>query len=191
MYLRVWQKVYPCPDSSSKHRGSESSPRFHLAPHISPLLVLWGVTTGHSHLTDCPLVGQRGAMLKPSAIKREDGRLMAPRKLCVAGNQDAVRPHVDHMKKWSEERYSFHKSGAPGDRHECSPYMLLSWHNQWTWGKGRATCRKSGWALQVQPGVHGGPAACLKMPPANRKSTQWCACHNKKCVIGEAFDYNS
>lgn len=61
-----------------------------------------------------PMVGQRGAMSKPSAIRRENGRLIALRTLFVAENQGVIRPQVNPTKKREKKRYSFNKCRGTG-----------------------------------------------------------------------------
>lgn len=46
------------------------------------------------------MLGQRGAMPQPFAIRRENGRLMALRRFSVAEDQDVFRPEETRWRLW-------------------------------------------------------------------------------------------
>lgn len=103
-----------CTVSNSKHRMSESSPPFHLAQHISPLLEWWVVASGHVNLTNCPWLAREVPCRNPLPSGEKIGgwlhwgnsMWLKIRMLSVPGS---TTWREKWRKKWKKEWYTWNK----------------------------------------------------------------------------------
>lgn len=103
-----------CTVSSSKHRMSESSPPFHLAQHISPLLEWWVVASGHVNLTNCPWLAREVPCRNPLPSGEKMGGWLhwgnsMWLKIRMLSVPESTTWREKWRKKWKKEGYIWNK----------------------------------------------------------------------------------